>query len=171
MTLSLRRSTGSVGGTHRQAHHPSSGYRREPLRRQRPLTLVTTTKSDSHTWNLVYLELVLKELGHDVVNLGPCVPVELLAGCAREVGPDLVVVSTVNGHGVRDGIEIAGVLRQMDELARTPIVIGGKLSTSGEAGASEQARRLRHAGYDAVFGGTGAISAFRAFVAGAGVRA
>src|SRR5262249_3646935 len=86
--------------------------------------MVTSVSSDSHTWNLVFLQLALEELGHRVVNLGACVPDELvLAGCLR-VRPDLVVVSSVNGHGFRDGTRLIGRIRGCPELAATPVVIG-----------------------------------------------
>jgi len=112
--------------------------------------LVTTVVSDSHTWNLVFLQLALEELGHDVRNLGPCVPPdEVVAECLR-ARPDLVVVSTVNGHGLRDGSYLIGLLRAVPELADLPVVIGGKLGIAGPA-AQDHSARLRAAGYDAIF--------------------
>ncbi|MGB3438132.1 MAG: cobalamin-dependent protein [Actinophytocola sp.] len=134
--------------------------------------VVTSLASDAHTWNLVYLQLVLEELGHRVVNLGACVPDELLvAECVRH-SPDLVVVSSVNGHGFHDGARVVTTLRARPELAGTSVVIGGKLGTGGVDGARDRAARLVAAGYDAVFeDGTG-MAAFRTFLARlqAGVR-
>jgi methylaspartate mutase sigma subunit len=112
--------------------------------------VVTTVVSDSHTWNLVFLQLALEELGHQVRNLGPCVPAdEVVAECLRS-RPDLLVVSTVNGHGMRDGTLLIGRLRQCQELADLPVVIGGKLGITGPAGLDNSAQ-LRLAGYDAVY--------------------
>jgi methylaspartate mutase sigma subunit len=123
---------------------------------------VTSVSSDAHTWNLVYLQLVLEELGHQVTNLGPCVPdTELVAHCVR-LRPDLVVVSTVNGHGARDGARVIRTLRARPELAGTTVVIGGKLDTAGGTD-SAVTRRLLAAGFDAVFGED--VTAFRAFLA------
>jgi methylaspartate mutase sigma subunit len=124
--------------------------------------LVTSLASDAHTWNLVYLQLVLEELGHRVVNLGACVPDSLLvAECVRR-RPDLVLVSSVNGHGFHDGLRVIGALRAR---VGTPVVIGGKLGTDGADGARTRAAQLVAAGYDAVFeDGTG-MAAFRAFLA------
>ncbi len=131
--------------------------------------VVTSLASDAHTWNLVYLQLVLEELGHRVTNLGACVPDELLiTECVRR-DPDLVVVSSVNGHGCHDGLRLIGALRARSGAT---VVIGGKLGTGGVDGARERAARLTAAGYDAVFeDGTG-MAAFRAFLARlqAGVR-
>ncbi|MGW7104108.1 cobalamin B12-binding domain-containing protein [Streptomyces sp. NPDC054883] len=110
--------------------------------------LLTGTASDSHTWNLVYLQLFLEELGHRVHNLGPCVPDELLAGVCAEREPDLVVVSSVNGHGYRDGL---GAVRALRGAGLTvPFVIGGKLGVAGGADPRRRARLL-DAGVDAVF--------------------
>jgi methylaspartate mutase sigma subunit len=112
--------------------------------------VVTSVSSDSHTWNLVFLQLVLEELGHRVLNLGACVPDELLVTECLRVRPDLIVVSTVNGHGFRDGMRLIGRIRACPELATTPVVIGGKLGIAGPGG--RQSRdQLRSAGFDAVF--------------------
>src|SRR5262249_57781785 len=114
--------------------------------------------SDSHTWNLVFLQLALEELGHRVVNLGACVPDELvLAGCLR-VRPDLVVVSSVNGHGFRDGTRLIGRIRGCPELAATPVVIGGKLGVAGPGGGRGRGQ-LPAARVDAGFAGGGRVGA------------
>ena len=43
-------------------------------RRSTGTVVVSGLASDAHTWNLVYLQLVLEEMGHRVTNLGACVP-------------------------------------------------------------------------------------------------
>lgn len=112
--------------------------------------VVSGTSSDSHTWNLLYLQLFLADLGHRVVNLGACVPDDLLTGeCCRR-RPDLVVLSTVNGHGFTDGARVIGRLRHRPELAGTAVVIGGKLGTGSQDNAGA-VRDLLAAGFDAVF--------------------
>lgn len=125
--------------------------------------VVTTVSSDAHTWNLVYLQLLLEELGCLVTNLGGCTPDDTIVAECLARPPDLVVVSSLNGHGAQDGVRLIGALRSRPELAATPVVIGGKLDvTGGEAGTAE---RLLAAGFDAVFqeSGSGMI-AFRSFV-------
>jgi methylaspartate mutase sigma subunit len=127
----------------------------------RPLSIVVTSvSSDSHTWNLVFLQLALEELGHDVHNLGACVPDELLVAECLQTRPDLVVVSTVNGHGMRDGSRLIGRIRARRELAATPVVIGGKLGISGPGG-HERREQLRSAGFDAVFEDSAGMEAVR----------
>ncbi|AGZ41981.1 cobalamin B12-binding domain-containing protein [Actinoplanes friuliensis] len=127
-----------------------------------PSILVTGTSSDSHTWNLVYLQLMLEEMGCRVHNLGACVPPALVAAECLGDNPDLVVVSSVNGHGFHDGLRLIEELRARPELAGTPVVIGGKLSTDGLRNVG-LVRRLRAAGYDAVFE-NGDLTRFRTLV-------
>ncbi len=120
--------------------------------------VVTSVASDSHTWNLVYLQLVLEELGHQVVNLGACVPDELLVTECLRIRPALVVVSTVNGHGFHDGLRLISRIRDCADLAETPVVIGGKLGIAGPGG-REGREQLRAAGFDVVFEEGAAITA------------
>jgi methylaspartate mutase sigma subunit len=134
----------------------------------RPLTVVVSgLSSDAHTWNLVYLQLVLEELGHTVTNLGACLPEQELAARCRIIQPDLIVLSSVNGHGYQDGLRAVTALRECSELMTTPTVIGGKLDTVG--GDPTTGGQLLDAGFDAVFSehrtGADAVSAFRSFVA------
>ncbi|MFJ6194935.1 cobalamin B12-binding domain-containing protein [Micromonospora sp. NPDC092111] len=116
----------------------------------RRTVLLGTVASDAHTWNLVYLQLLLEEAGHRVVNLGACVPADLFAAECRRHHPDLVVVSSVNGHGHTDGKRLAAVLRADPALADVPIVIGGKLGVDGSL-TGPQIDELLAAGYTAVF--------------------
>ncbi|MFE1948818.1 cobalamin B12-binding domain-containing protein [Streptomyces massasporeus] len=125
--------------------------------------VVTSVASDAHTWNLVYLQLLLEELGHRVTNLGACVPDQLMIDECRNRRPDLIVVSTVNGHGFVDGKRVVRLLRGCPELHTTPLVIGGKLGiTGGDHGGG--VRELVEAGFDAVFEESAGIVGFRDFV-------
>lgn len=131
--------------------------------------VVTSVASDSHTWNLVFLQLTLEELGHRVLNLGACVPDGLLVDECRRCRPDLVVISSVNGHGFRDGARVIGCLRACPELATTPIVIGGKLGIAGPAG-RRNSDELRSAGFDAVFDDDAGTASFQSFIEHLSVR-
>jgi len=113
-----------------------------------PLVVLTTVSSDSHTWNLVFLELLLGEMGCRVINLGACPPDDLVTEVVADVNPDGVVVSTVNGHGYLDGQRLVRQLRADPARRDVPIVIGGKLDTSG--GDEALAAQLVDAGYTAV---------------------
>ncbi|MFF7753369.1 cobalamin B12-binding domain-containing protein [Streptomyces sp. NPDC007971] len=125
--------------------------------------ILSSVSSDSHTWNLVYLQLLLEEWGHEVHNLGACVPDDLVLRECRDHRPDLVVISSVNGHGFLDGRRLITRLRREPDLAQLPVVIGGKLGTDGAAGGAH-GPALRTAGFTAVFEGDAAIDGFRAYV-------
>jgi methylaspartate mutase sigma subunit len=112
--------------------------------------LLSTTSSDSHTWNLMFLQLLLEECGHEVVNLGPCVPDDLLVETARSCRPSAIVISTVNGHGRIDGARVVRAVRRDAEIAHLPVVIGGKLGIEGTS-SDDEVSRLLEAGFDAVF--------------------
>ncbi|MEU8506649.1 cobalamin B12-binding domain-containing protein [Streptomyces brevispora] len=124
--------------------------------------LLSGTASDSHTWNLVYLGLFLEELGHEVTDLGPCVSPELLVAACRLHSLDLVVLSSVNGHGYRDGLAAVQRMRAEPATASLPVVIGGKLGVDGCRQEAEVAQLLR-AGCDAVLG-EGDLDALRDFL-------
>jgi methylaspartate mutase sigma subunit len=125
--------------------------------------LLSSVASDAHTWNLVYLQLVLEELGCRVTNLGACVPDRLLLAECHSRQPDLVVLSSVNGHGYQDGLRVIEKLHAA--LPQLPVMIGGKLGTAGPDPARADA--LRAAGAAGVFeqGGLG-IEAFTRLVSG-----
>ena len=125
--------------------------------------IVSGTSSDAHTWNLVYLQLLVEELGYQVINLGPCVPEELLISTCLRLRPVFVVLSSVNGHGGQDGLRLIRGLRAESGLRDLPVVIGGKL---GIGGADPQLiADLAAAGFDAVFDdGADGPSLLRRFV-------
>lgn len=118
--------------------------------RRAPEVLLCTVSSDSHTWNLVYIDLLLREHDFHVVNLGPCTPADLVLTSARTRRPAAIVVSSVNGHGQVDGVALAQVLRADDALRTVPLIIGGKLGISGSRG-RQLDRELLAAGFDVVF--------------------
>ncbi|MFI7003380.1 cobalamin B12-binding domain-containing protein [Nocardia sp. NPDC050175] len=117
--------------------------------RPRPV-MVTGVISDSHTWNLVFLQLFLEERDYPVLNLGPCVPEKLLVDKCLRHRPALVVMSSVNGHGYQDGMRMIGPLRERFGTAELPVVIGGKLGIHGQQRAAER-DALIEAGFTAVF--------------------
>lgn len=127
-----------------------------------PLSVVVSTvASDSHSWNLVYLQLLIEEMGHSVLNLGPCAPEELVQ---LSLGyADLLVVSSVNGHGFQDGLRLIRRIRSAGGLFDKPVVIGGKLGTNGFDG-GRRAQMLRCAGYDEVFENPSAPADFSRFL-------
>jgi methylaspartate mutase sigma subunit len=159
----MRSTAAPIGGTRAERTNRAAG--RPPVSggKARLDVVVTTVASDSHTWNLVYVQLLVEELGHRVTNLGACVPDDLLvAECLRR-RPDLVVVSSLNGHGFTDGLRLIGRLRAEPELAAVPAVIGGKLGIAGPA-AHDRGDLLRAAGFDLVLDDGAGTASFRSFV-------
>ncbi|MFJ5560791.1 cobalamin B12-binding domain-containing protein [Streptomyces sp. NPDC093250] len=142
-----------------------------PWKQARLHVLVSGTVSDAHTWNLVFLQLLLEEAGHRVHNIGACVPEELLVAQCLRHRPDLVVVSSVNGHGHHDGTRAIRAMRAEPALRGTYAVIGGKLGIS--AGLDDDAHfALLAAGFDAVFNDSAeCVPSFQAFVRALSVRA
>lgn len=140
--------------TIRDSGHPVSPKRK---------VIVTTVSSDSHTWNLVFLQLLLEEIGHEVINLGSCVPDDTLVASCIAHNPDLIVVSSVNGHGYSDGKRVIEKIRKTHMLRHTPAVIGGKLGVSGELDQGMTEALIR-AGFDAVFQSSSSLNALRSFV-------
>ncbi|CAM5467634.1 hypothetical protein SXANM310S_07053 [Streptomyces xanthochromogenes] len=131
-----------------------------------PLDVVVTgLPSDAHTWNLVFMQLLLEDLGHRVVNLGPCIAQDEIVESCCKYQPDLLVVSSVNGHGFHDAEYLVRALRARWELAGLPAVVGGKLGVRGAEGQDGQRRRLLAAGFDAVFHDEQGLAPFEAFVA------
>jgi methylaspartate mutase sigma subunit len=115
-------------------------------------------------WNLVFLQLLLEELGGEVINLGACVPDSVILAECRKHQPEILVVSTVNGHGHLDGLRLIKKIRSDPELTDMRVVIGGKLGTRGSANTRFSAD-LSNAGFDAVFEASAGLAAFESFLA------
>ncbi|WP_060477027.1 cobalamin B12-binding domain-containing protein [Pseudomonas monteilii] len=120
--------------------------------------LLATVESDSHMWNLVYLQLWLAERGWQVLNLGCCTPVQaVLDALDHHRHPHLLVISSVNGHGYSQGMALIRTLRQRHPHLH--VVIGGKLTTS-QAHTQKVGAELLAAGFDAVFTQADALDTF-----------
>ena len=125
--------------------------------------IVSSVSSDSHTWNLIFMQLYMEELGFEVINLGACVGYdELIKRCHFEK-PDLLLISTVNGHGCIEGVNIATMISNYPVLQRMTTVIGGKLTTKGDDN-KQAIMDLYNAGFDGVFAGEDSLSCFREFL-------
>lgn len=131
--------------------------------RQRRKFIVSSVSSDAHMWNLVFLQLLLEEHGGEVRNLGACVPDEVIIEECRAEMPDVLVLSTVNGHGHLDGLRLIRKIREEPDLRELRVVIGGKLGVRG----AENVRfieELAAGGYDAVFESEGGLQEFQEFL-------
>jgi methylaspartate mutase sigma subunit len=130
--------------------------------RQQLTVMLSTVASDAHTWNLVFLQLLLEDMGHHVINLGPCVPDEMLVDECRRCRPDVVVISTVNGHGHIDGLRVVRRLRTEATFDDVPVLIGGKLTTGRQS--DDHVTALLAAGCDAVFEDSTDMADFRRYL-------
>ena len=148
-------------GTGDALEHVSDPSPAKPAKPQR--AVLATVPSDSHMWNLVFLELLLKERGIEVTNLGACTPVELVVDTCLAERPDVLVISSVNGHGHIGGTRLIKALREHPELKDMPAVIGGKLGTLGVCN-STFVEPLREAGYSAVFIEADGLDPFKQFL-------
>jgi methylaspartate mutase sigma subunit len=128
--------------------------------------VLTTIPSDAHGWNLVFMQMFMEENGIAVENLGTCVAFEEVVARCRAGAPDLIVVSTVNGHGYLEGCELANRLAALPHRDRFSLVIGGKLGIDSSQDVAHAAA-LRQAGYDAVFHGPDALADFKDYLAAA----
>jgi methylaspartate mutase sigma subunit len=112
--------------------------------------ILAGTPSDSHMWNLIFLELFLQENGCKALNLGSCVPVEDIYKTLGESPFDLVVISSVNGYLFQDAMKIMAPFFRSSCSLLPPFVVGGKMGIS-EKNATFEKRKLIKLGYDDVF--------------------
>lgn len=113
--------------------------------------LLTTVPSDSHSWNLVFMEFLLNDLGYKVENLGPNTPMDEVIARLNRNTCAMVVVSTVNGHGYIEGAELAQRIRTETNHVKG-LYIGGKICTENDAQTiARHSDTLRAAGFDEVF--------------------
>lgn len=123
--------------------------------------LLATVESDAHMWNLVYLQLWLSEHGLQVKNLGSCTPVQAILQVLAQGRTQLLVISSVNGHGHFQGLALIREIRR--HYPHLPCVIGGKLTTS-QAQTRAVRQELLAAGFDQVFIEADAIEAFETYL-------
>lgn len=143
---------------------PSTIDRIEPAsvdRHKGRKVVIATIPSDSHMWNLVYLEMLLTEAGHQVINLGPCTPPHMIVDAVCTEKADAVVISSVNGHAHLEAPEIARQIRKDDDCANITLIVGGKLGINGHANI-QHAGILLSAGFNAVFEATSTPAAHQA---------
>ena len=130
---------------------------------QKSKALLTSIPSDSHTWNLIFMQLLLEENEYEVIKLGSCTPIEDVIQAAHNHKPDLFVISTVNGHGYKEGAEFIKEIKKYDMLKNMRSVIGGKLDTNNGKDISVK-EKLLELGFDRVFTDDNAINDFLKFI-------
>jgi len=121
--------------------------------------ILATIRSDSHTWNLIFMQLWLEERGFEVINLGSCTEEDAIVKASIIHCPKLIIISTVNGHGMSEAPNIIKALRQKRSIDSIRLIIGGQLTTN-EATARLACNRLLKVGYDLAITGSGALRVF-----------
>jgi methylaspartate mutase sigma subunit len=127
--------------------------------------ILTGTPSDSHTWNLVFMELFLQEHNCTVYNLGPCVSPAQLQRSLKKWPCDLVVISSINGHLFQDAIKIIASFPKQDLPTLPPFVLGGKMGIS-QRDVFFQKQKLLKLGYEGVFVDRNALERFARYLDG-----
>lgn len=125
--------------------------------------LLSTIPSDSHMWNLVFMQLYLEEMGHDVTNLGICVPLDTLISESDKLKPDIIVISSINGHANIEGVLLAQTVKYSNTLKKIPLILGGKIGTKGCDNA-QYVDDLIKAGFDSIFIEENSIDLFTKFI-------
>jgi len=125
--------------------------------------ILSGTPSDSHMWNLIFMELFLQENGCRVRNLGPCVPVHEIYDSLEESPFDLVVISSVNGHLFQDAMKIITPSFCYAPNQLPPFLAGGKIGISQKS-AEFQKKRLIKLGYDDLFIEEDSLTRFKKYL-------
>ena len=88
--------------------------------------VIGMTESDCHTVSLYMFKLYLEERGFQVLNLGACVPLELMFREAVNFRADAIVIGAQNGHAVDDLKRLKAIKKGYRDSP--PIFIGGRLA-------------------------------------------
>lgn len=114
----------------------------------RPAAVLAGPPADAHTWNLIYLEMLLEENGYSVTNLGPNVHHDTLFETLSYASHDLVVISCLNGSIKQEGLALMQK-RTTHGIGEELFVIGGVLHE--EEDTPEVRQHLQQAGFTDVF--------------------
>ncbi len=99
--------------------------------------LLCVPHSDCHVVVNKLLEIGLRELGHDIVNLGVnCSSREIAVGIEK-YRPSVSIITCQNGHALMD-LELLGENLKSFNIQAQEIWIGGKLNTTGGLGHSDR---------------------------------
>lgn len=125
--------------------------------------VLATIPSDSHSWNLVFMQLFLEEQGFEVLNLGSCTSFDKITEACLEHEPCLTLISTLNGLGCEEGKKLSNLINDLPFRRHTKLVIGGNLGIDQKKQA-DHAADLMESGFDAAFYGPDSLQSFLEFV-------
>jgi methylaspartate mutase sigma subunit len=135
-----------------------------PVLRNKQSVVITSTPSDSHTWNLLFLELLFNEEGFTTHNLGCCVPITDLMGSIYTINPDLIVISSLNGLLYLDLEKMMLHIKKfLMSHHRCKLLVGGNLSTHKRESLYLK-KRFLNMGIDRVFDGKHAVKQLKNYL-------
>lgn len=105
--------------------------------------------SDCHAVGNKIIEYVLTEAGYNVVNVGVLSPQEDFINAAVETKADLILVSSLYGHGE---IDCRGMREKCDEsgLEGIKLYVGGNIVV-GKQNWNDVYRRFQAMGFDRIY--------------------
>lgn len=102
--------------------------------------LLAVPKSDCHCVVNQLLHLFLKEVGHNVINLGTNTSNREIGEAIHKNKPDLVLISCQNGHAVED---LSNLHKYISKNNTPSIWIGGKITNHGYLNENETKRLFK----------------------------
>ncbi len=124
--------------------------------------LILGTPSDAHTWNLFYLELILKESGFQTAVHGCCISYPEISKAVNLDHWDLIVVGSLNGHFYYESKQTFQAIISGITGKRPPIVAGGKIDVY-DRDIEFLERAIMRQGYDNVFFGSDSVDRFKEY--------
>lgn len=127
-----------------------------------PNALVLGPPSDAHTWNLFYLDLILKESGFSSEVLGGCVNLKDITKKVSTSHWDIIVVSSLNGHFYLESQSVLKSIKKGLGASNPIIVAGGNIDTNNRD-IDFLERTVKKQGYDEVFFRSDSIKKFQTY--------
>ncbi len=118
------------------------------------MILLATLPSDAHSWNLLFVHMLLAEHGLALDNLGVCTPLPVLLRACVQRHPRVVLISATNGHHAVEGMLLAQHIHETLGSSRPALALAGDLTSPGRGHGFQD---LLAAGFDAVFCGSHAV--------------
>ena len=126
--------------------------------------LIIGPPSDSHTWNLFFLKLFLKEQNFSTQVLGGGIRYDEITDTIKKSSWDLILVSSLNGHFLHEAEDIINAIKRgLPSSSNTRIIAGGKLDTFDSSGAIIDKLFLK-LGFDAAFFGSFQMESFTQYL-------
>jgi methylaspartate mutase sigma subunit len=115
---------------------------------RRGTVILGVAESDAHVVANHLIEHLLRKVGYEVVNLGPCTSVDEFMQAARmHPEAEAILIGSLNGHAASDLATLAVAKRAA--RVTCPVILGGNLSV-GSNKVCDDSARLMACGVDIV---------------------